>query len=631
MSNNYTIALSDYFGQVIAISGMNITIRIKESILKDGLKVWGDDPITNTHQSYFVGSVGDIFAVGDSSTRGRIHYAIFEEIRLASTFDPRDDEDGAGDYIRLPASEEENSSAVARAKVIGYQDRNYPEKLKFRRGIGHYPKFDARCYVLTPGEKQSLFSIEDDNGLIVGKIPGLETEDVAINIHKFLGKHTVILGSTGSGKSCTVASVLQKTLQNHPYSHLVFFDLHNEYKAAFSPTEGAPFTYKLNHIDARDFKLPYWFLTFEEFQQVILGDSGEGEKGIGTRLLKQAIIDLKERAHTEILEEIGPIMKININAPLYFSFQDLLEKLKLENSRTLFGDDQTPAWNSEEGKYFPPTGSTKSEYTKENGEKVKTNIKQDTSVFGKLFGLIEKLENRLSDRRFQFLFPEEYDCSLSLYGFIEGLLSIAKNDRDTQMTIFDLSRVPSETIPGLIGILSRMCFEYKLWEETAHELPVLLVFEEAHNYIPKKVREGTQLPTKYIGRIAKEGRKYGISQMIISQRPSDLSEVIVSQCSNFIVLRVTNPNDQAFISSVLPDHLSALTNMIPFFQNGECLLAGEMVTIPTKAIIDLPAPMPNSNDVRFSEAWKKKNENYDLKETVHRWWEVEQTPKDEPQ
>lgn len=619
----YKLVVDEPFGQVVSISGMNITVRIRDKVLKDGLQILDVKDDEGKLKNFFVGSVGDIFVVGDDSTNGRIHFAIFEEIRLATTFDPRDQTQDAQDLSLFPNPEEDGNSAVARAKVIGYQDYRSPKALKFRRGIGHYPKFDAKCFVLTPKEKQSLFSIEDESGLVVGKIPGLETENVSINIHKFLGKHTVILGSTGSGKSCTVASILQKTLQKHLFSHVVFFDLHNEYGAAFTSNENSTTQYKVNHIDGGDFVLPYWFLTLEEFQHVFLGDLDSGEKGVAIRVLKQEILGLKEKAHEDIESEVGSIHQININAPLYFSFDELLNSIRRINTKTIWGNDQSEAWDSLNNRYLPNTGASKTERKMPDGTVVKTNVKQDTTVYGKLFDLIEKLELRKSDRRYKFLFPERFDQSLSLYGFIEGLLSINNGTNDSQMTIFDLSRIPSETIPSLIGILSRMSFEYKLWEESAHTLPILLVFEEAHNYIPKKVREGTQLPTKYIGRIAKEGRKYGISQIIISQRPSDLSEVIVSQCSNFIVLRVTNPNDQAFIGNVLPDHLSALTSMIPFFQNGESLLAGEMVTIPTKALIDMPDPEPNSNDVMFSQAWKRPMKDYNVKETIHRWWEIQ--------
>ncbi|MGR5953228.1 ATP-binding protein [Bacillus paranthracis] len=150
-----------------------------------------------------------------------------------------------------------------------------------------------------------------------------------------------------------------------------------------------------------------------------------------------------------------------------------------------------------------------------------------------------------------------------------------------------------------------------------------MFFEEAHNYIPRDTTSITKLPKRYIERIAKEGRKYGISQLIISQRPSDLSTTIVSQCSNFFVLRVTNPDDQTFIRKVLPDHLNALTSMIPFFQNGEVLIAGECVPIPIKAAIDLPNPLPNSSDVSFSDAWSN-FVKYDIKDTILKWWEVKE-------
>lgn len=202
------------------------------------------------------------------------------------------------------------------------------------------------------------------------------------------------------------------------------------------------------------------------------------------------------------------------------------------------------------------------------------------------------------------------------------LLSIQINDGQTQLTILDFSKIPSEITPVIIGMISRICFEYKLWDKDPKRLPIYLVFEEAHNYIPRENSQITRLPQKYIGRIAKEGRKYGISQLIISQRPSDLSTTIVSQCSNFFVLRVTNPDDQSFVQHVLPDHLSALSSMIPFFENGEALVAGECIVIPTKVVIDHPKPAPNSSDVKFNVAWKKPLEDYAILDTIKSWWDV---------
>lgn len=602
---NIKITLEKYpFGQVISISGMNIVIKVNGTYQKDL-----EQEINGT--TFSIGTVGEIFMIGGPTTDDKIHYGIFDEVKLVSNY--IDFTNPIINNQSVPSQPADKDSAIIIAKIIGYQDINTKEVFQFRRGIGHYPKFNSKCFLLTSAEKQSLFSL-GQNGLIVGKTPDVNNESVSIKVDKFLNKHSVILGSTGSGKSCTVASIFQNVLEAHPFSHVVFFDLHNEYSSAFPES-----AYKVNKINAVDFKLPYWFLNFEEFQAIFLGDIDYSKNSQGLRILKDEILNFKRKSHDNIINVTGNIHRININSPLHFSFEQLMIELTNLNKRTIYKSDSKPAWNDTTNSFEVSSGQTDIKRL-DNGEKDKCI--QDPNYYGQLNGVIEKLDSISKDRRFQFLFPLNYDLSTSLYDYIQNLLNIQQSENQTQITIIDLSKIPSEVSPIIIGILARICFEYKVWDNEPKKLPIYLILEEAHNYIPHEINSITKLPTKYIGRIAKEGRKYGISQLIISQRPSDLSPLIVSQCSNFFVLRVTNPNDQAFILNVLPDHLSSLASLIPFFQNGECLIAGELVEIPVRALINKPKYFPNSGDVSFTEAWKTQLKNYNVKEVIHNWWEI---------
>ncbi|BCG59085.1 ATP-binding protein [Paenibacillus sp. URB8-2] len=602
------ILMKDHpFGQIVSITGMSVTIEIYQDILANNLE---QEKVLEAGKNIKlnVGTVGDIFLVGGPSTHNIMHFGIFEEIKLVSSFEQ--------DPYGLHRSTEPKNKAIAVAKVIGYQDLKVKNELKFMRGAGHYPKFNAKCHLLSPEEKKQLFALNEGAGITIGKASGVQEEDISIHIDKFLGKHSVILGSTGSGKSCTVASIMQNVLKSHPYSHVVFFDPHDEYDNAFPNKRGS---YKVNKIDSVDLHTPYWLLNFDEFQSVFLGEVDLYKNSNGIRILKETIVSLKEREQEKIKATVGEIAKVNINAPLYFSFADeLLPTLIRLNKRTIWSSDNEPAIDLSTGDFLPSSGNTN---IPRDGKMDK--VHQDKNYYGELDQVIEKLQSIYSDRRYQFLFPNNFDVSTSFYRFMESLLSVPSGGKTTQLTIFDLSTLPSEVMPIIIGVISRICFEYKLWDPSPKKLPLYLVFEEAHNYIPKESNSITRLPKKYLGRIAKEGRKYGINQLIISQRPSDLCETIVSQCSNFFVLRVTNPNDQAFINQVLPDHLNTLSSMIPFFQNGECLVAGECVTIPTKVIITPPSPEPNSSDVGFSSIWKRRLNNYNVRDTIHRWWDVE--------
>ncbi|MGG3801597.1 ATP-binding protein [Metabacillus fastidiosus] len=596
------------FGQVVSISGMNIVIEINKELLQRNL----EQQFTFNREivKLYVGTVGDIFLIGDPSSNN-FHFGIFEEVKLVSEY-----EEAQGNQPST-FSNRDKYKAVAIAKVIGYQDKQIRDVLKFQRGVGHYPRFNSKCYLLTSEEKKQLFFLTTGEGIKVGNVAGLQSEEISIHVDKFLGKHSVILGSTGSGKSSTVASILQKLLRKYRYSHVVFFDLHDEYSAAFESSE---FEHKVNKIPASTFTLPYWLLNFEEFQSSFLGDIDSTKNSDGIRITKEQILILKEKEHHLIKDEVGKIEKVNINSPLYFNIDELITDLTKLNKRTFWKSDNELALTEDGQNYLNGTGAQKIN----RPGKEKDSVIQDPNYYGKLNQVIEKLQSIRQDRRYTFLFPVGYEKSTSIRGYFMDLLSIPYNTEQKQLTILDLSRIPSEITPIIIGMLGRVCFEFKLWEEIPSTLPLYLVFEEAHNYIPKESNPTTRLPKKYLERIAKEGRKYGISQLIISQRPSDLSTTIVSQCSNFFVLRVTNPEDQAFIKHILPDHLSALTNMIPFFQNGEALIVGECVPLPIKGIIDMPSPLPNSHDVSFSRAWSHLTESYDINSTLYRWWDVKE-------
>ncbi len=639
------------FGQIISISGMSVIIEVSsDPQMVDQTKLIQEEVIGGNTHKFHVGNVGGIFMIGGPSTSDDIHYAMFEEVKLITQFEAE-----ANQPI---GALNEKRKAIVSAKVIGYQDRAVKDKLRFSRGIGQYPRFNSKCFLLTSEEKADLFVISEGNGIEIGSVPASQpAERIAINTDKFLGKHSVVLGSTGSGKSCTVASIVQKILVQHPFSHCIFFDFHDEYSRAFPEIlteerpEGAVFI--VNKHEADSFDLPYWLLNFEEFMLTLLQEIDQTSNNDGIRIVKETILELKAESHLALASKgiLGGIKKISINSPLYFSFDELLKRLRNLNKKTKWKDN-TPALvvdldeSIESNKYFIENpmidgdvtiefvpATTSLTYFRKGQDQKKADkaepANQVAPYYGSLTTIIDRFEAIRNDKRYDFLFRQTKLNSTQFYEFAIDLLCIPRLIEDSnttnqsQLTIFNLSKIPSEIAPTVVGVLARICFEYKTWEADPHLLPLFLVFEEAHNYIPHEPATATRLPLKYISRIAKEGRKYGISQLIVSQRPSDLSQLVVSQCSNFFILRVTNPNDQAFINHVLPDHLSALSNMIPFFQNGECLIAGECVTLPQKAIIDEPNPFPRSDDVEFSKRWKMILENYSEKDTIHRWWDIE--------
>jgi hypothetical protein len=188
------------------------------------------------------------------------------------------------------------------------------------------------------------------------------------------------------------------------------------------------------------------------------------------------------------------------------------------------------------------------------------------------------------------------------------------------MTIIDLSGLPSEVLSVIVGVLGRLAFEYKYWDTDPNLLPLTLVLEEAHNYLPRSEDASNRVCLDRIERVAKEGRKYGINMFVVSQRPSEVSETVLSQCGNFIVLRLTNPADQGYVRRLLPDFLAVAVDMLPYLRTGEAVLSGEAVEVPTRVRVTTPDPAPRSNDVKYREGWLSGlPAGYSAKTVVQRW------------
>ena len=263
------------------------------------------------------------------------------------------------------------------------------------------------------------------------------------------------------------------------------------------------------------------------------------------------------------------------------------------------------------------------------GKDTKGNDKtKQGSLYGKLTNFISRLENKLNDKRLDFLLGED-SKSITFEETIKQLLG--QRDGGNNVTILDLSGVPFEVLSITVSLISRIIFEYGYYykrvrtkkdpnEKINNDTPFLLVFEEAHKYVPKSDLVKFRASKNSIERIAKEGRKYGVTLLLASQRPSELSETIFSQCNNFIAMRLTNPIDQNYVKRLLPDTLGNLTDKLPSLQAGEALLIGESVVLPSIVKIDPCNPAPSSNDIPYWELWKKKWKEADINEIKSEWY-----------
>lgn len=396
---------------------------------------------------------------------------------------------------------------------------------------------------------------------------------VPVNGNKFFNKHIAIIGSTGSGKSHTVAKIIQKAIggKNGEYdglnnSHVIIFDIHSEYRSAFPDA---------NYIDVENMILPYWLLNSDELQELFI--ETEANDHNQRSLFKDAVVESKKNHYKgdAIIKE-----RIHFDSPYYFDIDDVLKLFDLKNTEMV---------------------------TTTSGSK--TSTKQG-SQFGKLTNFISRMEVKLHDKRLEFLLGDK----AKMITFEDTLKQfLGYSTTKSNVTILDLSGIPFDVLSISVSLISRILFEYgyyykKVLEtESAscnNDIPLLLVYEEAHKYVPNSDMAKYRASRDSIERIAKEGRKYGVSLLLASQRPSEISDTIFAQCSNYVAMRLTNPNDQACVKKLLPDTLGDLINKLPSLKAGEGLLIGDAVVLPSVVKIDLCDPAPSSSDIPYWDLWK---------------------------
>jgi DNA helicase HerA-like ATPase len=450
------------------------------------------------------------------------------------------------------------------------------DALKFERGIERYPTVGSETYLLTADALDSMFTPTAET-LEIGERCQRGGGKEQVLIDKMFGRHTAVLGTSGSGKSWTMASLLQAAMGRLPHTRIVFLDLHDEYRSAF-PETFKRLDRKVRHISSANLRIPHWCLNAEELEALFV--SRESTAANQSALFKSIIRELRGPAGKVVgLTENS----ISVDTPVFFSFTDFLNRIKTLDT------DMVPG---------------------------KTGEKQGP-WYGKLANLVMRMESRFEDPRYQFLFSDSASPGTPFEDVLSKLLG---TDGAVQMTIIDLSGLPSEVLSVIVGVLGRLAFEYKYWDTDPNLLPLTLVLEEAHNYLPRSEDASNRVCLDRIERIAKEGRKYGINMFVVSQRPSEVSETVLSQCGNFIVMRLTNPADQGYVRRLLPDFLAVAVEMLPYLRTGEAVLSGEAVEVPTRVRVTTPDPAPRSNDVKYREGWLSGlPAGYSAKTVVQRW------------
>ena len=443
---------------------------------------------------------------------------------------------------------------------------------RYERGVSIFPTADSPVYLAEDTDLAVAFSVYQRYGFSVGQISLFENQRAFLDANKFFGKHIAVLGSSGSGKSCAVASILQKVTK-YPDTNIVILDIHNEYNKAFTGNS--------NHIDIAEFELPYWLMNFDEIREMFIDDKDENASSQIT-VLKDLIIASKKGKNPEMSA------LITIDTPVFYDISEIRAKMQFLDTEKVTGG----------GAIAPREGP----------------------FYGKFTRFLVRLDGKLNDPRYAFMFrPKKYITSASINDLLSKILGA---DGSAQVTILDLSGVPFDIVNTIVSLLARMIFDFNFWNPNRRDFPILLVFEEAHNYLPS-TGSGSNSARRTVERIAKEGRKYGVSCMVVSQRPVEVSETILSQCNNYVILRLTNPLDQNYVRRLVPDTFASLTEVLPSLRQGEALIVGESISMPLRVQIDFPNPEPDSSDIKFYEKWKQSDAKTKIADVVSRWWKQE--------
>jgi uncharacterized protein len=451
-------------------------------------------------------------------------------------------------------------------------------KQQFIRGVRHYPVPGAPLYNIDLKALQAIFAKFQDYQFFIGELSQYRAYQLSLDPKTLFGRHFAILGQSGSGKSWTVTSLIQNTLKNLPQTHLILLDLHGEY--CWRDKEGRLVSAfpdeTVNYLDATELELPYWMMSYADLIDLLI-DKNDKNASMQQAFLRETLQTLKRKE----AKNIG-LESVSIDTPIYFSLAELYMQFKTAN---------------EERRDFGKTQG---------------------SLYGQFDEFLVRLQSRFNDVRYDFLLkPKTHNNSDSMADLLRELVGLGH--KRASITVVDLSSVPTDVRPAVSAQIGRLVYEFNYWNPRRREFPITLICEEAHAYIPRDNNSQFQGTRKMMERIAKEGRKYGVSIGVVSQRPTELSETMLSQCSSFICLRITNPDDQAYVRKLVPEAEGDLTDILTSLGRGEALILGEAAPVASRVQIFKPNPEPRSNDVDYYTYWRSGPADLDVEHIVGNW------------
>lgn len=478
-----------------------------------------------------------------------------------------------------------NEQNLCKLSLIGtLLVRHGAQRNVFRRTLETVPEIDANCFSLEGDNltdfMRSLSNIANvANPLTIGKYTLDENAVAYLNGNKLFQRHAFVGGSTGSGKSWTTALIIEQMAQL-PHSNAIVLDLHGEY----APLTGQGIQ-QLKVAGPADVEaalqiadgvlyFPYWLLSYEALVSMLVDRSDQNAPNQAMVISRE--INNAKKLYLESVNRPDIVDNFTIDSPVPFDLQEVLGRLEFLNGEMVAG--------------------------------AKAGTEKQGEFHGKLARLIARLENKVQDRRLGFMFQGGAD--VVNFDWLEhltaALLGSSQENQTGGIKIINFSEVPSDILPLIVSLVARLAFSVQQWTPNTLRHPIALLCDEAHLYIPQRNSGATadNISLDIFERIAKEGRKYGVSLVVISQRPSEVNKTVLSQCSNFISMRLSNAEDQAVIKRLLPDSLGGFADILPTLDTGEALIVGDASLLPSRIRVDEPQQKPNSGTVDFWDEWQ---------------------------
>lgn len=478
---------------------------------------------------------------------------------------------------------------IVKVLLVGtVQEKDGTKTNVFKRSIASVPTIGAEAFLVEKDRLSILMgAISSDvdagaNQLIIGRYAIDEETPAIIDGDKFFQRHAAIVGSTGSGKSWLVAKVIEQ-VADLVSGNAILFDVHGEYSSLMGDQfKSIKIAGPSDNNPDNELFLPYWLLSHEELMSLMLDRSDQNapnQAALFTRFVLEG-----KREYLMTCDHEDEAQKITVDSPVPFDIATLIEKLENKDAEMIQGS----AGREKQGPYH-----------------------------GKLTRFVQRLRTRVGDKRLNFMFSG--NPALADYGYAATMVNGLMRPRDVEagVKIIDFSEVPSDILPLISSVLARLVFTVQQWTDLKQRQPIALFCDEAHLYIPSDASEvmGVSARSSF-QRIAKEGRKYGVGLVVISQRPHEVDKTVLSQCNNFLSMRLTNVDDQNTIKRLFPDNLGDLASVLPVLNTGEVVAVGDACVLPSRILVDEPVHKPISATVDFWTMWSSKVDSPDYSSSI---------------